>query len=88
MIQRNGQPVAGFSLGDATPVVNAIPTAAVAAAALGPFAGLGVGYALSSSGHRFWPMVAGFFLGGMAGSSVAAVISWPNMRQAAASSTK
>ena len=25
-----------------------------------PFAGLGVGYALSSPGHRVWPMVAGF----------------------------
>ncbi len=76
MIQFNGRTVPGFALGDAaTP--NPIPVAAVAVAAIGPFAGLGVGYALSSPGHRVWPMVAGFLLGGLAGSSAATVISWP-----------
>ena len=87
MIQRNGRTVPGFALGDATPVVTAIPTAAVAAAAIGPFAGMGVAYALSEKGHRVWPMVAGFFLGGIAGSSVATVIAWPSMQTAALRST-
>ena len=85
MIRLNGQTVPGFALGDAAPVANAIPTAAVAAAALGPFAGMGVAYALSEPGHRVWPMVAGFFLGGLAGSSVATVIAWPTMQRASAS---
>jgi hypothetical protein len=76
MIMRNGRPVPGFGLGQTT-VVNLIPVAAVAVAAIGPFAGLGVGYALSKPGHRVWPMVAGFLLGGLAGSSAATVISWP-----------
>ncbi len=75
MIRLNGRTVPGFGLGDA--IANPIPVAAVAVAAIGPFAGLGVGYALSSPGHRVWPMVAGFLLGGIAGSSAATVISWP-----------
>lgn len=82
MIRINDRPVPGFALGDSFAVATAIPTAAVAAAALGPFAGLGVAYALSSPGHRVWPMVAGFFLGGLAGSSVATVIAWPGMQRA------
>ena len=82
MIRINDRPVPGFALGDSSAVATAIPTAAVAAAALGPFAGLGVAYALSSPGHRVWPMVAGFFLGGLAGSSVATVIVWPGMQRA------
>ena len=75
MIRLNGRTVPGFGLGDA--IANPIPVAAVAVAAIGPFAGLGVGYALSSPGHRVWPRVAGFLLGGIAGSSAATVISWP-----------
>ena len=76
MIRLNGRQVPGFALGDAA-IRNPIPVAAVAVAAIGPFAGMGVGYALSKPGHRVWPMVAGFLLGGIAGSSAATVISWP-----------
>jgi hypothetical protein len=84
MIRRNGQTVPGFALGDATSIANPIPVAAVAVAAIGPFAGMGVAYALSQPGHRVWPMVAGFFLGGLAGSSAATVIAWPTTVKAPA----